>query len=68
MSHIISLKVTKFQQPLLIALGIADENPEGAKRPPPRDIGLIKVTTIEINKVGLITITVFSVYDINYQN
>ena len=42
MSHIISLKVTKFQQPLLITLGVADEKPEGAKKPPPppRDIGL----------------------------
>ena len=29
MSHIISLKVTKFQQPLLITLGVADEKPEG---------------------------------------
>ena len=28
MSHIISLKVTKFQQPLLITLGVADEKPE----------------------------------------
>ena len=36
MSHIISLKVTKFQQPLLITLGVADEKPEGgAKSPPP---------------------------------
>ena len=41
MSHIISLKVTKFQQPLLITLGVADEKPEGGqKAPPPRDIGL----------------------------
>ena len=43
MSHIISLKVTKFQQPLLITLGVADEKPEGAKSPtppPPRNIGL----------------------------
>ena len=40
-SHIISLKVTKFQQPLLITLGVADEKPEeGQKAPPPRDIGL----------------------------
>ena len=29
MSHIISLKVNKFQQPLLITLGVADEKPEG---------------------------------------
>ena len=29
MSPIISLKVTKFQQPLPITLGAADENPEG---------------------------------------
>ena len=35
MSHIIWLKVTKFQQPLLITLGVADETPEGAKSPPP---------------------------------
>ena len=42
MSHIISLKVTKFQQPLLITLGVADEKPEGEPKspPPPRDIGL----------------------------
>ena len=41
MSHIISLKVTKFQQPLLITLGVEDEKPEGGpKSPPPRDIGL----------------------------
>ena len=41
MSHIISLKVAKFQQPLLITLGVADEKPEGGpKSPPPRDIGL----------------------------
>ena len=35
-SHIISLKVTKFQQPLLITLGVADEKPEGGggKKPP----------------------------------
>ena len=33
MSHIISLKVTKFQQPLLITLGLADEKPEGGKPP-----------------------------------
>ena len=40
MSHIISLKVTKFQQALLITLGVADEKPEGGqKAPPPRDIG-----------------------------
>ena len=43
MSHIISLKVTKFQQPLLITLRVADEKPErgGGKKPPPRGIGLI---------------------------
>ena len=35
MSHIISLKVTKFQQHLLITLGVGDEKPEGAKKPPP---------------------------------
>ena len=29
MSHIISLKATKFQQPLPITLGAADEKPEG---------------------------------------
>ena len=41
MSHLNSLKVTKFQQPLLITLGVADEKPEGGqKAPPPRDIGL----------------------------
>ena len=45
MSHIISLKVTKFQQHLLITVGVADEKPEGAKKqppppPPPRKIGL----------------------------
>ena len=34
MSHIISLKVTKFQQPLLITLGVADKKPEGGKKPP----------------------------------
>ena len=41
-SHIISLKVTKFQQPLLITLGVADEKPEGGQKAPspPRDIGL----------------------------
>ena len=45
MSHIISLNVTKFQQPLLITLGVADEKPEGGgKKPPlPRDIGLSSV-------------------------
>ena len=38
MSHIISLKVTKFQQPLPITLGVADEKPEGgAKSPPPQE-------------------------------
>ena len=43
MSHIISLKVTKFQQPLLITLGVEDEKPEGGRKPsppPPRKIGL----------------------------
>ena len=46
MSHIISLQVTKFQQPLLITLGVADEKPERAKSPPspPRDIGLREIT------------------------
>ena len=29
MSHIILLKVTKLQWPLLISLGVADEKPEG---------------------------------------
>ena len=43
MSRIISLKATKFQQPLPITLGVADEKPEGGQKapPPPRDIGLI---------------------------
>ena len=36
MSHIISLKVTKFQQPLLITLGIAYENLEGLGQTPHR--------------------------------
>ena len=31
MSHIILLKVTKFQQSLLITLQVADEKPEGQK-------------------------------------
>ena len=35
MCHIISLKVTKFQQPLLITLGVADEKPEGGQKAPP---------------------------------
>ena len=37
MSQIIYLKVTKFQQPLLITLGAVDEKPEGGgqKAPPP---------------------------------
>ena len=35
LSHIISLKVTKFQQPLLITLGVADEKPEGGQKAPP---------------------------------
>ena len=36
MCHVISLKVTKFQQPPLITLGVADEKRgEGAKSPPP---------------------------------
>ena len=58
MSHIISLKVAKFQQPLLITLGVADEKPEGGgkKTPPPRKIGLtqrhlnVKYTTITISR------------------
>ena len=29
MTHIIWVKVTKFQQPLLFTLGVADEKPEG---------------------------------------
>ena len=40
MSDITWLKVTKFQQPLLITLGVADEKPEGPKsrrRPPPAE-------------------------------
>ena len=50
MSHIISLKVTKFQQPLLITLGIVDEKPERGeqKAPPPGDIGLMKPITFSI--------------------
>ena len=41
MSHIISLKVTKFQQPLPITLGVADEKPEGGQKAPSlHDIGL----------------------------
>ena len=35
MSHLISLQVTKFRQPLLITPGVADEKPEGGKKPPP---------------------------------
>ena len=37
MSQIISLKVTNFQQPLLITLGVADEKREGGQKalPPP---------------------------------
>ena len=35
LSHIILLKVTKFQQPLLITLGVADEKPEGGGKKPP---------------------------------
>ena len=36
MFHVIGLKVAKFQQPLLITLGVADEKPEGGggKKPP----------------------------------
>ena len=37
MSHVISLKVTKFQQPLVITLGVADENRGGGG---PQKIGL----------------------------
>ena len=53
MSHIISLKVTKFQQPLLITLGVADEKPEGGQKepPPPRDIGLRSWNTAGLIKV-----------------
>ena len=41
MSHVILLKVTKFQQPLLITLGVPDEKREGGQKAhPPRDIGL----------------------------
>ena len=49
MSHIIPLKVAKFQQPLLITLGVADEKPEGGpkKPPPPRDIGLKAFTDFD---------------------
>ena len=36
MSHVILLKVTKFQWPLLITLGVADEKAEAGKKPPPR--------------------------------
>ena len=54
MSHIISLKVTKFQQPLLITLGAADEKPEGGqKAPPPRDIGL------KVHSQGQLTIRAY---------
>ena len=35
MSHIILLKLTKFQQPLLITLRVADEKPEGGQKAPP---------------------------------
>ena len=35
MSQIISLKVTNFQQPLLITLGVADEKREGGQKAPP---------------------------------
>ena len=38
MSHIKTLKVTKFQQPLLITLGVADEKPEGGEA---KKIGLL---------------------------
>ena len=34
-SHIISLKVTKFQQSLPITLGVADEKPEGGGQKAP---------------------------------
>ena len=40
MCHIISLKVTNFQQPLLITPGVADEKPEGGQKGPPLKIGL----------------------------
>ena len=32
LSHIISLKVTKFQQPLLITLGVAHKKPEEGQK------------------------------------
>ena len=37
MSHIISAKVTKFQKPLLITVGVADEKPEGGQKAPPAE-------------------------------
>ena len=49
MSHIISLKVTKFQQPLLITLRVADKKPEGGKKPP-REIGLRAIPSLEFMK------------------
>ena len=52
MCHIISLKVTKFQQPLLITLGVADEKPEGGQKAPPRrEIGLTRKTICSAVKV-----------------
>ena len=38
-NYIISLKVTKFQQPLLITLGVAVEKPEGRDRVNPIQAG-----------------------------
>ena len=47
MCHIISLKVTTFQQPLLITPGVADEKPEGGKKAPlPRNIGLMPLIDV----------------------
>ena len=44
MSHIIWLKVTKFQQPLLITLRVADEKPEGGGKKPPSAEDRVKST------------------------
>ena len=44
MSHVILLKVTNFQWPLLITLGVADEKAKGGKAThPSRTMGLINV-------------------------
>ena len=48
MSPIISLKVTKFQQPLLITVGVADEKPEG-------DIGLSQIADITVDFKKLVS-------------